>query len=51
MEFRRYLWRLAKEDNITSSFGALLSNILNNDLSIAPLLFYKTGKYQQYEVW
>jgi len=47
----RELWRMQKENNIDAAVGGLLSNILNDQNSIAPLLFYKKGKKQTYEVW
>ena len=48
----RLLWKLAKEDGIEYPIGGLLSNILNSDSSIAPLLLYNKGKHgQMFEVW
>ncbi len=48
----RIIWKLAKEDKIEIPVGALLSNILNQEFSIVPLLLYNKGKHgQSFEVW
>ena len=49
--FIRTLWRFARANEINLPTGALLSNILNDENNIAPLLFYKTQKWSAYEVW
>jgi len=49
--FIRTLWRYAKSNGINIPTGALLSNILNDENSIAPLLFFKTQKWSSYMVW
>lgn len=49
--FIRLAWREAKEKAIPCGVGALLSSSLDNEFGIKPLLQYKVGKYQQYEVW
>jgi len=47
----RLIWRFAKEEEISYPMGGLLSNVLNDEFSIAPLLQYKKGKQQMFEVW
>jgi len=51
LNFIRLLWRNAKAQEIYVPIGALLSNILNIDYNIAPLLFFKTQKWSSYIVW
>jgi len=51
LNFIRLLWRNSKAMDINVLIGALLSNQLNNDNSIAPLLFFKTQKWSSYMVW
>lgn len=51
LNFIRLLWRNAKSWNIDIPTGALLSNILNVENNIAPMLFFKTQKWSSYMVW
>ena len=51
LNFVRLLWRNAKAQDIDIPTGALLSNILNTDYNIAPMLFFKTHKWSSYIIW
>jgi hypothetical protein len=47
--YTRLLWRLGCESG--ESIGVLLSDALNNEMSVSPLYQYKHGKQQGIEVW
>jgi hypothetical protein len=50
-QFIRLLWRNAKAMEINLPTGILISNVVNNSYSIAPLLFYKAPKWSTQEIW
>lgn len=47
--YTRILWRLGTDNDY--KVGVLLSDVLNNELSCAPMYQYKHGKQQGIEVW
>lgn len=49
--FVRLLWRTAIAYSVENKIGALLSDQLNNNMSVKPLFQYKKEKYQGFEVW
>jgi len=50
-QFTRELWRMAAEYNIGVKIGAILSEKLNYEHSVAPMLQFKEGKKQGVTVW
>lgn len=47
----RILWDNAKERGFEGFLGVLLSNKLNDESSCAPMVFFKYGKNQNWDVW
>ena len=50
-QYTRELWRIAKEYNIGVKIGAILSERLNDEHSIAPMIQFKEGKKQGIRIW
>lgn len=50
-QYTRELWRMSAEKNIPTRVGALLSECLNLNSSITPMIQYKHGKCQGVEIW